>query len=199
MPRAGLTPGRVLEEAELLADEVGLAQLTLARVADRLGVRMPSLYKHVESLGHVQAELGVRARHQLARALATASVGRSGDDALRTVARAYRAWATRFPGRYAATVRAPDPAQPDSMAASAEVYDVVAAVLKPLALTSESEVDAIRFLRASLHGFITLEQSGGFGIPRDVDRSFDRLVDGLVLAMNSACFAPVGDKVVSGA
>ena len=47
MPRAGLTAERVVNEAERLADEVGLAQLSLAALAARLGVQPPSLYKHI--------------------------------------------------------------------------------------------------------------------------------------------------------
>ncbi|MEV1143797.1 TetR family transcriptional regulator, partial [Micromonospora sp. NPDC049799] len=47
MPRAGLTPQTVVRAAADLADEVGLDRLTLAAVAARLGVALPSLYKHV--------------------------------------------------------------------------------------------------------------------------------------------------------
>ena len=45
-------------------------------------------------------------------------------------------------------------------------------------------VDATRTLRASLHGFVALEASDGFGLPQDVDRSFDRLVDALDRALS---------------
>ena len=44
-----------------------------------------------------------------------------------------------------------------------------------LGLHGDDAVDAIRALRAVLHGFVTLEAQGGFGLPADVDRSFDRL------------------------
>ena len=57
MPRAGLNTDRVVAAAAELADEVGLDQLTLAALAARLGVRQPSLYKHVASI-----ERRVRAR-----------------------------------------------------------------------------------------------------------------------------------------
>ena len=50
MPRAGLNGDRVVDEAERIADEVGLANLTLAALAERLGVRQPSLYKHIDGL-----------------------------------------------------------------------------------------------------------------------------------------------------
>ena len=50
MPRAGLSAERVVDEAERLADEVGLAQLSLAALAARLGVQPPSpvSYTHLD-------------------------------------------------------------------------------------------------------------------------------------------------------
>ncbi len=50
MPRAGLTPDRIISEAATVADEVGLDRLTLAAVAHRCGVSLPGLYKHVSGL-----------------------------------------------------------------------------------------------------------------------------------------------------
>ncbi|GAB3952288.1 hypothetical protein GCM10027614_55720 [Micromonospora vulcania] len=47
MPRVGLNQQTVVREAARLADEVGYQQLTLAALAGRLGVALPSLYKHV--------------------------------------------------------------------------------------------------------------------------------------------------------
>jgi hypothetical protein len=46
-------------------------------------------------------------------------------------------------------------------------------------------VDATRALRSALHGFVVLENDGGFGLPRDVDRSFDQMVAALDLAIKS--------------
>jgi hypothetical protein len=34
-------------------------------------------------------------------------------------------------------------------------------------------------VRAALHGFVTLEAGGGFGLPLSVDDTFARLVDAL--------------------
>jgi Tetracyclin repressor-like, C-terminal domain len=46
-------------------------------------------------------------------------------------------------------------------------------------------VDATRALRSALHGFVMLENAGGFGLPRDVDRSFGQLVAAFDLAFRS--------------
>jgi AcrR family transcriptional regulator len=63
MRRAGLSPERVVAEAAAVADEVGLRQLTLAAVAQRFGVALPSLYKHVDGLDGLQRDLAVLGMH----------------------------------------------------------------------------------------------------------------------------------------
>jgi hypothetical protein len=52
-------------------------------------------------------------------------------------------------------------------------------------LHEDEAIDAIRAIRASIHGFVTLETGGGFSLPANVDRSFDRLVEGLVAAFTN--------------
>ena len=183
MPRAGLTRERVAEEAAVVADDVGLDRLTLAAVAERLGVRLPSLYKHIDSLDGLRRDVAVRATRELGDAVIEAAVGRSGDDALRALARAYRDYSRRHPGRYAATVRAPSRDDPEHTAAADAVLRVVLAVLAGYGLEGDDAIDGARALRAGLHGFVTLEAAGGFGLPQDVDRSFDRMVGALDSAL----------------
>jgi len=177
VPRAGLTQERVVVEAENLADEVGLSRLTLAELAVRLGVRLPSLYKHVRGMDGLQRELSVRAKAELAEVLGRAAVGRAREDAVVAMSNAYRAWAAAHPGRYAATVRAPNPDDVAELAAAAAATGIVLDVLAGYGLTGTDAIDAARMLRASLHGFVTLEADHGFGLPVDVDRSFGRMVD----------------------
>jgi AcrR family transcriptional regulator len=184
MPRAGLTKARVVEEGVQMADEVGLSRVTLAGLASRLGVRPPSLYKHIDDLDDLRRGIAVRAKTELADTLARAAVGRARGAAIASMSRAYRDWAVEHPGRYSATVRAPAPGDRDDEAASAAVVKVGLDVMAGYELRGDDAIDAIRALRAALHGFVTLEADGGFGLPVDVDRSFDRLVRGFVLAFD---------------
>ena len=185
MARAGLSEDRVVVEAERIADEVGLSRLTLAALAESLGVRQPSLYKHIDGMDALQRSIAVRAKTELGEVLGRAAVGKAGDDAIRALSTAYRRWALEHPGRYSATVRAPQPGDTDDEAARAAVVGVVFDVLAGYDLHGIDAIDATRALRSTLHGFIALESSGGFGLPVDVDRSFERLVDGLVVALTS--------------
>jgi AcrR family transcriptional regulator len=167
-----------VQEAAAAADEVGFDRLTLAVVAERLGVRLPSLYKYIDSLEGLRRDLAVLATRELAEAVTQAAVGRSGGEALRALAEAYRDYGRRHPGRYAATVRAPASDDATHAEAADAVLRVVLAVLGGYGLTGDDAIDATRSLRATLHGFVTLEAAGGFGLPQDVDRSFARAVAG---------------------
>jgi AcrR family transcriptional regulator len=185
MPRAGLTPQRVVEEAGAVADAAGLDRLTLTAVAERFGVAIPSLYKHVRGLDGLRRDLAVLAVRELTAALSRATVGRAGRDALHAMADAYRAYATAHPGRYAASVRAPDPGDSEHLAAAADALDIFFAVLAGYGVRGDDAIDAIRGLRAAMHGFVTLEAGGGFGMPQSVDASYHRLVDALDTALTA--------------
>lgn len=185
MPRAGLNTDRVVAAAMDLADEVGLDQLTLAALAARLGVRQPSLYKHIESLDALHRLISMRGKVELADVLGRVAIGRARDDALIAIAHAWRAWALEHPGRYRAAERGAAPGDAEHEEVSHRTIEVLVAVMGGYGLDGDDAVDAIRAYRATLHGFVSLEADGGFAFPRDVDRSFDRLVGALVRALSS--------------
>jgi AcrR family transcriptional regulator len=185
MPRAGLNPQRVVREASDLADESGYTQLTLAALAERLGVRQPSLYKHVDSLDDLQRGMSVAAKQELGTVLSRATVGRAGPDAVRSLAGAYRRWAHEHPGRYAATLRAPTPKDVEDERASDELVRIVFSVLAGFGLSGTAAIDATRALRAALHGFVLLETGGGFGLPRSVNTSYRFLVDTFIAGLET--------------
>ena len=181
MPRAGLTRERIAVTAAEVADEVGLERLTLAAVAQRLGVSGPAIYKHRAGLDELQRDVAVLAVRELTAMLSAATVGRAEQDALRGLADAYRAYAKAHPGRIAASVRAP--ADDEHETASNAALAVLNGVLRGYGLADD--VDALRTLRAALHGFAVLETAGGFGLPRDVDATYERYVDALDVALRS--------------
>jgi AcrR family transcriptional regulator len=179
MPRAGLSPAAVVGAAADLADAHGLDAVTLAAVAGAVGVRTPSLYNHVGGLDDVRRGVALTALRELGDALRDAAVGRAADDALVAFARAYRAYARAHPGRYAAVQRAPAADDAELAAAGARAVDALLAVLAGYGLAADDAIHAARAVRSALHGFVALEAGGGFGIPVDLDESFDRMVAAL--------------------
>jgi AcrR family transcriptional regulator len=179
--KRGIELEQVVRTASALADAEGLEAVTLARVASQLDVRSPSLYSHVDGLGGLRRALALDAARRLGADMAAAAAGREGVDSLRAIASAYRSFATRHPGAYSTILTTP------SAKDDAEVYAVFAAQLPPIVAALESlgvdpseVIDVIRGFRSALHGFVSLEASGGFGLPGDLDRAYELMVDLLV-------------------
>lgn len=59
-----------------LADAHGLENLTLAQVASAVGVRLPSLYNHVQGLEGLHRDLALLAAEDLVRVLGHAAIGK---------------------------------------------------------------------------------------------------------------------------
>jgi AcrR family transcriptional regulator len=185
VPRAGLTPGRVIAEAAAVADEVGLDRLTLAAVAQRCGVSLPGLYKHVHGLEEVRRGISLLAVREQAAALARAAAGLAGRESLYALSTAYRAYALAHPGRYAASVVAPAPGDREHADVAAQAIAVISAALQGYDLDGSDLIHAIRMWRAACHGLASLEAAGGFGLPESVDLTFGHLIDALDTAFRS--------------
>jgi AcrR family transcriptional regulator len=175
MPRAGLSPDAVVDVALAIVDEQGADALTLAAVASRAGVAPPSLYKHVGSLAHLRSLVGVRVLQELASVLTSAAVGRSDDDAVASLMRAFRAYVVSHPARYAAV--SPDPlGDPELQTAGQAMLDVFFAVLRGYGLGRSDAIHAVRRARVIVHGFATIESSGGFGLAEATDETYEQLI-----------------------
>jgi AcrR family transcriptional regulator len=160
--------------------------LSLSELAAELHVRTPSLYNHVAGLEALQRELALLAVEELRVRLTDAAVGRSGDDALHALAGAYRNFARERPGLYRQALRAPEPGDVEREAAAARVVDVVRRVLAGFGLRGDDAIHAVRAFRSAVHGFVSLETAGGFGLPLDLDESFRRLVEGVIRGLREA-------------
>jgi len=174
--RAGLDREGVVAAAAEIADTEGTGALTLAAVAARVGVRIPSLYNHVAGLDGLRRDLALHALRLLTDALRSAAIGRSGDQAVYAVADAYRAFVKAHPGLYESIQRVPPTTDPDIQAASRAPVEVALAALASYGLSGDDAIHAVRALRSAIHGFVTLEMTGGFGLPVSLDESFHRLI-----------------------
>jgi AcrR family transcriptional regulator len=173
VPRAGLNGADVVASAAGLADEIGFSGLTMGLLAGRLGVRPPSLYKHVDSLADLQHRVASLAMAELGEVIGDAVQGKAGLDALAAMMSAVRAYVTTHPGRYTATVGAEltGPGDP-LLAASTRVLNSITAVLRGYGVSDADMDHALRTIRSTMHGFAMLEASRGFQWEADPDESF---------------------------
>ncbi|HEY3749621.1 MAG TPA: WHG domain-containing protein [Pseudonocardiaceae bacterium] len=180
VPRAGLSAATVTSAAVELVDEYGPAALTLTAVAERSGVSAPSLYKHVRNLAELRDRVAAYILAELNNRLTNAVLGRAGPEALRAILLAYRQYVLDYPHRYAMLPQAPSD-DPDLEAAGNRLIEVAIAVLRSYGLTGADTIHAARCMRAVAHGFASLESAGAFGLPEDLNDSYERLIDILAL------------------
>ncbi|MFF8972879.1 TetR-like C-terminal domain-containing protein [Streptomyces sp. NPDC014995] len=183
MPRAGLTPDRLVAAAADLADEVGFDNVTLSALARRFGVKDASLYSHVKNLHDLRTRVALLAGGEMIDRIAGAVAGRAGKEALAGFAGAYRAYALRHPGRYAATQLPVDPDLLAGTPAFRRTAEITYGMLRAYGLEEPDLTDAVRLLRSTFHGYCALEAGGGFGAPRDVQRSWEKAIDALHTAL----------------
>jgi AcrR family transcriptional regulator len=179
----GINRIQIVKVAAALADAHGLEHLTLAQIAVELGVRLPSLYNHIDGLAGLRRELAMYGIRELLGRVSHATIGKSFDQAVLALAQAYRNYILEHPGCYAATVRAPEPNDLELQQVSQAVLDVALAVLEPYNLDPRTIIHAVRGLRSIIHGFATLELGGGFGMPVDREESFQRLLHAYLVGL----------------
>ncbi|GAA0363146.1 TetR-like C-terminal domain-containing protein [Microbispora corallina] len=179
MARAGLTAELVTQAAADLADEIGFHNVTVSALARRFGVKPAALYSHVKDVQDVRVRVAVLALAELADGAAAALAGRAGKDALVSFANAYRSYAKRHPGRYAAMQTELD--LETALASAARRHaEMTRAILRGYELPEPDQTDAVRMLHSTFHGYVSLETAGGFRRhPREVDASWSRTLDAL--------------------
>lgn len=175
-PRIGADLQTIVHAAADIADSRGIEEVTLASVAQKLNIRSPSIYNHVEGLPGLRRELALHGLSQLHERLAAALAELEGGAAVRTLAVTYVDFARSRPGLYDATLRAPDPEDPEMKRLGAAIIDLALQALAPFGLEEEAALHAVRGIRSIIQGFSSLERVGGFGLKLELDRSLELLI-----------------------
>jgi|TARA_B100001105_G_scaffold213214_1_gene178183 AcrR family transcriptional regulator len=183
--KLGITHGDVVATGLDILDSVGVASLSLTAVADRLEVRPPSLYAHVDGLPGLRRDLAHATTVEFGEVLRGSVLGRSGADAVRSFASAYRAWATGFPGRYDMTLLPIHADDVERRAGARLALGAIQAVIRGFGIDDAGTVRAGRSLRASMDGFCRLQNLDVMG-RGDHDADFDFLVELLVDGITQA-------------
>ena len=179
--RAGLDRQTITAAAVALADEKGLAGVTLKALAAALGVKPPSLYKHIPGgLNELYTEMMLYGWRTVDEEIARAAVGKSRDDAIRAICGAFRNFAVRHPGAFEVLQWHNSHTSAQNRAATRGIIASLNQVLDAYGLTAEQELHILRFLRSFVQGFAAIETHGGFGDPCAVDESFEFAVSLIV-------------------
>ncbi|GBF49851.1 WHG domain protein [Leptospira ryugenii] len=167
----------ITDAAWALANQFGVSGFSLKDLAERLNIRSPSLYNHIQDLGEVQRELSARALLELNRYLVESqmsSQNKPSKERFQNFCASYRKFAATHPKVYETILGSPKENESHKKAAE-QTLRICQDSLGLKVLDSEA-VHKIRILRATLHGFVSIEFQSGFGLKESVEESFQWLV-----------------------
>lgn len=175
----------IVETAIALIEEYGDAHLTLTGIAAELGVTQPALYKHIDGLDDIWRELGLVERRELSEALTRATIGRSGEDAVRALAVSWCTFARTRPGLYRVGGRWPVAGDQQLEAAVSDVARVIESALRGFDLDADQVSYGARALRSALHGYSSFELVTGNPAPYNPDETLAHIVEVFIVGMRA--------------
>jgi AcrR family transcriptional regulator len=163
VPEAATRTEQIVASALALLEAHGPEGVTMRAVAEHIGIRAPSLYKHVADKEQLEVAMIAEGFRDVADALSAAI--HEAPDPLTSLARAYRDWALGHPHLYRLMTHRPLPR--DELPAGVE--DAAAA---PVVQVAGGDPDAARALWAFAHGMTALEVAGRFPPDADLDAAW---------------------------
>ena len=161
-----------------LLEENGLDGVVMTAVARRVGVRGPSLYKHVADRAELIRAIGEAVtadfRTTLDRALRTGDP----ESDLRATAAALRDFVRANPNGYGLLFAHLEPElQPDPGAVADLGRPIVEAVARLMDDDGPAALEAGRTMVAWAHGFVSMELAGMFRLGGDLDSAYRTGID----------------------
>jgi Tetracyclin repressor-like, C-terminal domain len=143
------------------------------------------LSEKIDTIPEMRRFLAIKGYRELHQRLKAAADGKSGEEALRAVAFAMRAYAHDRPGLSAATFRNPTVDSPDWRREAETLGRFVLGVLAGIGLTGDPAIHALRILRALVRGFVMHEMASSFMEPLDYDESYSMAVEAYIRGLSA--------------
>lgn len=171
--KAGLDKKTIIETAANMANELGITNVTLKMLANELGIKSPSLYKHFSGgLDELNKELLLYGWRSLESEITKSAIGKSKDDAIIAICNAYRNFVNCHKGLFEAMQWYNMYQSDEHLQATQGTVDILFQVLEAYGLNEEQKVHCVRMLRGFLQGFSAIESHGGFGNPIPLNDTF---------------------------
>lgn len=161
----------IIDVAREILERGNADGVTMQAIADQLGIKSPSLYKHVANKQAVETALIAGGFAEQAERFVAAVDGQP--DAVHAIASAYRQWARSNPNLYA--LMTTNPIKRDELPDGVE-----AAAAQPLVDAVHGDEPRARALWAFAHGMVSLELAGRFPPDADLDAAWAAGLRGLV-------------------
>lgn len=182
----GLNKEIVVETAKELIEEIGFNDFSMRKLADKLEVKTASLYTHIESMEMLFTEVGLSALKEQHDYLLNAIAEKEGDDAVKTLAVAFRCFSIEHPALYQMIMQIPSGNNETLKKAAAMITEPFMIVLNNYQISDEQKMHWQRVIRGMMHGFVSEEQAGYFShYPVTIEESYKIAINCLINGLHS--------------
>ncbi len=166
-------------------DQAGASALGVSRVAQRLGIKPPAIYKHLESGAALQRatviELWRQYLAECQRAIAERPITL---DLLKQLGHFTRNFAKTHPARYQVMMQVQlQPTDPEAAEVIQQALGFLSQALQGYQLDDTQLIDVMRMVNSAIYGFIAVEQAGLMNLERSTDQSYDVMLEALIAAI----------------
>lgn len=176
-----VTKAVVIDTASQIADERGLHNVSLKIIAEKLNIKTPSLYNHIENLDNLLLEVAHKGMRTMNERMERAAIGRAGDVAVKAVGIEYLNYMIEHPGIYE-TIQW---ATWNGTTETASIFEHYTNLLRTLILSCQLQEDyaeeIIKILTGILHGYTTLQLRYAFENPEQVRENLSNALDIILL------------------
>lgn len=183
MQKRNLTKEKIIQVAFSLADEIGLNQVTFTKIAEKLGIKYPSLYNHFDNMDNLKIEMTVYFLNELNLKLMQRLIGKSGEDAIKEFAYVYKDFAFQNKTAYGLFMSIPNTENPELFRLAKETTHIIRQLLEFYIKDEILIVHKSRTFRSLLHGFVSLYSFGYLHGEINLEESFQSMIDDFILSL----------------
>lgn len=169
---AKTSPAAIVAAAGDIIRTRGIEALTMQAVADRVGVRGPSLYKHFADRAAILCAVELSVLADFEAALRAHAVSADPEEALYEMAKSYRLFALSSAAKYSLLFGLQSTDE-ECRAARRRALQPALVLLEAWLGDPAAAQTRARALTAFLHGFVSMEASGAFQMGGDIEDAFE--------------------------
>lgn len=179
------TKEAVIQAASDIADEKGLNNLSLKVVAEKLNIRTPSLYNHINCLDDLLRAVAHNGMRQMNEQMKQTAIGKTGAVAIKAVSVEYLNYMIEHCGVYETIQWATWHGTEETAALFDDYLSLLITLIKSCDFSPTHTSEILNMLTGIIHGYTTLQLRYAFSNPdkvrSDLCDALDALLSGIHL------------------
>lgn len=174
----------IIHTASDIADEMGLQQVSLKLVAQKLNIKTPSLYNHISSLDELLQEIAHNGMKSMNEEMKSSAIGKAGETSIKALGSTYLQYVVQHPGIYE-TIQWVTWHGTDETKVIFQTYqELLTTLIRSCQFQEDHIPDILSLLTGFLHGYITMNLSLALSDYASAEHSLCEALDTIFMGLH---------------